>query len=53
MFLPSLTRFLAEDVVVLVNMRPKAKAGELRVEPVSAPAVTLCPYYNNSLYYNI
>ena len=49
MFLPSLSRFLSDDVIVLVNMRPKNKAGVVTVEPVEPPAITLCPYNNNSL----
>ena len=49
MFLPSISRFLSDDVIVLVNMRPKSKAGVLRVEPVPPPAITLCPFLNNSL----
>ena len=49
MVVPSMTRYLADDVMVLVNMRPKAKAGEIIVEPVSAPVITLCPHYNDSM----
>ena len=49
MLMPSVSRFLANDVMVVVNMEPKAQAGVLTVEPVAAPAITLCPYYNNSL----
>ena len=44
MFRPSVSRFLAREVMVVVTTLPLAKEGHLIVEPLSTPAITFCPY---------
>ena len=41
---PSVRRFLAEEVMVMVSTEPRAREGQIRVEPLSTPAVTFCPH---------
>ena len=41
---PSIKRFLAGEVMVMVSTEPEAREGQIRVEPLSPPAVTFCPY---------
>ena len=43
LLLPSVRRFLAEEVLVLVSTEPRARQGQITVEPLSPPAVTFCP----------
>ena len=43
LFLPSVRRFLAEEVLVMVSTEPQARDGQVTVEPLSPPAVTFCP----------
>ena len=49
MFLPSLRRFLAREVMVVVTSLPPAREGHLTLEPVSTPAITFCPYNDSRL----
>ena len=42
LFLPSVQRFLAEEVLVIVSTEPRSRDGQIRVEPLSPPAVTFC-----------
>ena len=43
LLLPSVRRFLAEEVLVMVSTEPQARDGQVTVEPLSPPAVTFCP----------
>ena len=43
LFLPSVKRFLAEEVLVMVSTEPQARQGRVTVEPLLPPAVTFCP----------
>ena len=41
MFLPTVSRFMSEEVMVMVSYLPKTRAGERSL--IDAPAVTFCP----------
>ena len=43
LLLPSVRRFLAEEVLVMVSSEPQARQGQVMVEPLTPPAVTFCP----------
>ena len=43
LLVPSVRRFMAEEVLVLVSTEPRARHGQITVEPLSPPAVTFCP----------
>ena len=43
LLLPSVRRFLAEEVLVMVSTEPQARDGQVTVEPLSPPSVTFCP----------
>ena len=44
MAMPSVEKFLERGVMVEVSTLPLAKNGQPTLEPVTAPAVTFCPY---------
>ena len=44
MAMPSVEKFLECGVMVEVSTLPLAKNGQPTLEPVTAPAVTFCPY---------
>ena len=44
MAMPSVEKFLERGVMVEVSTLPLAKDGQPTLEPVTAPAVTFCPY---------
>ena len=44
MAMPSVEKFLERGVMVEVMTLPKARDGQPTLEPVTAPAVTFCPY---------
>ena len=44
MAMPSIEKFLERGVMVEVSTLPLAKNGQPTLEPVTAPAVTFCPY---------
>ena len=41
MLLPTVSRFMSEEVMVMVSYLPKTRAGERSL--IDAPAVTFCP----------
>ena len=43
LLVPSVRRFLAEEVLVVVSTEPRASEGRISVEPLAPPAVTFCP----------
>ena len=47
MFLPSMSRFLAGEVMLVVTTLPETRQGLQAVEPVTTPAITFC-LYNDS-----
>ena len=47
MLLPTVSRFMSEEVMVMVSYLPKTRAGERSL--IDAPAVTFCPQ-NQSEY---
>ena len=41
MLLPTVSRFMSEEVMVMVSYLPKTRAGERSL--IDAPALTFCP----------